>query len=348
MPANPNTPVTVTRYATLIRETADRTFLQQQQDRTKFLIQTSIPEWNKLLGGVGRWYIVLTGAQKSGKTIIGANLSMELARGGWSVAYLSGEMDNELMGPRIASPITKIPLSRFRDLNLTENDFTQMEVAATDIDHWKAYFFYGDNTLGPVESIYANLKPDAIFIDYLGLWDDEDPDTRTIYQRISNLSRYFKQMNNRKPQNILQDRIADIETLKAHLEAQRGILGEDFCTRAIAEISQIPIDDIADDEVARSKTAMITFTQTSKDSQRRGKLDATSAKDSNAPAEDADVYGVINTVAGGDGEPIPGLRDIEIVASRISDVGTISVFLNTQTASWHPANVLFSMPLTQK
>lgn len=304
------------------------------------LWRTGINELDQLVGGIGRgWYVVIVGPLKGGKTAALNTLKINMARlNKIRFLYVTLEMDYIMLGARTFSNMGEISMSKMRGdgLGLSDEDMRILEIVTQEEAEFDGYYNYGARSISELETLIRFLKPDIVYVDYMGLMSaDDDTGRMNRYQEINMISRRLKQAT-LPPKNDNQDAL-NREQLIALVEGYRNQFGPkatnemlDFMTTAWAEVDRgaIEIPDEDKPPIQRGNTTIITAIQTSKEGMKGKKLDNTSTKDSNAPFEDCDLGFALNFVFGPDDKPVAHLRKWDIVASRVSGEGSMELGYN--------------------
>jgi replicative DNA helicase len=95
----------------------------------------------KALGGIRRnQFILLGGAQKSGKSTMGLNVAAALGKQGVTFLWISLEMKHEQMGAALFSNIANIERKRFRDIELDDGDWEGLRHAVGVVSKWPGFW----------------------------------------------------------------------------------------------------------------------------------------------------------------------------------------------------------------
>ncbi len=163
---------------------------------------TGYPFIDKCLNG-GWWkgsFVVLLGAPKSGKSMWLCNLAAHSVYNGFNTAYITLELQHEIVSMRIGANILNVPLSDYEDLtkdqdllkkklgdlkqnsltklgNLHIKEFPSSTMSANDL---RAYLVKAQELLG--------YKFDNVFIDYINIMKNwRNPNTENTYMKIKQI-----------------------------------------------------------------------------------------------------------------------------------------------------------------
>ena len=333
-----DTPIKVYRSATLMRKYINTLQYRKEHPEKIQIYDTGFPDLNGILGGgIGKWYVVIVAAQKQGKTILLKHLVKMLSQQGCRVVEVSLEMGEELTAQRMLADAATIPMNRFKNpANLTDREFEVMWEEQSKLQLWDTYHNFSSRTIEKIEALAGALKPDILAVDYLGLAGGER-NYRSANERITDISHRMKALT-LPPVDSGEETTEELfDRLLLTLNMYKETVGEEATNQMIAwaqdgyekiKSSSEP-DEAENDLIPEATMGLYTAQQTSKEMQRRGELDETSPKDSQAPFEDCDLGMVINSVKGFDDEPLSHLRELKVVVSRISEVGALIVGVNT-------------------
>lgn len=165
---------------------------QEHPDQYK-LKSTGLKTLDKVLGGgvePGQ-FVLIGGAQKSGKTTLLSCMTESFAKQGMKVLYLSGEMSTLQMGNIFFSRLSKIDRTRIRANNLDDLDWVKLERAAEKFSEYGIWWNHGFSSVEDITSIMNfmeathNIQYDAIMVDYIQLM--EAPEIKGKGNRVSEL-----------------------------------------------------------------------------------------------------------------------------------------------------------------
>jgi len=335
----------VLRSATFANEFMNDLQWRIEHPELSRLWSSGLKDWDHLIGGVGRgWYIVIVAKQKGGKTGLLGSLSINLNKQNVNVLTITLEMHTLQMGARIFANVSGVSMTKLRDVHtLSDEDMTKLIAAHGEISNYPGYWNYGARDFADIKKLILALQPDVVVLDYLGLVDLNDPAMRSRYQEITKLSREIKALTlpAQYTEGMVTPEMMARENLILAIEGQRHIVGDDETQKMLDYLHQKWTEydgqsPILDGYV--KPLTIITAMQTSKQMQRSGQLDETSPKDSQAPFEDCDLGIVINDLMGQDKQPLPHMRAIGVVATRVCPVGEFNVGYNASLARMYDEN----------
>jgi len=156
--------------------------------------RTHIPEINKILGGLGRkWYVVIGGPEKSGKTAFVISLLTQFGKQEMNILNITLEMDNMQVGARMFSNVSGVSMTKFRDVNLTGTDFDELHIAKGEIEMYTGGSAYGVFQVEQVAAMVHQYKPQVVFIDYVQLMSTQER-KGTRREELEYISRTLKQL----------------------------------------------------------------------------------------------------------------------------------------------------------
>jgi len=174
-------------------------YSELMQSQTTIGISTGIAQLDRQLGGgfyPGELTIVAARAGL-GKTTFLSHCANQACRKGTPVLFCSAEMDVDSLTDREVAQYVGVPINRIRRGNYSENLYTQIQQAISDI-HDKSLFFYSDvpmttdKILQHALGMKLRIGLGMLVIDYLGILDDAYG--RNPYERITHISRQLKMM----------------------------------------------------------------------------------------------------------------------------------------------------------
>jgi replicative DNA helicase len=132
--------------------------------------RTHIPELNDILGGIHKhWYIVIGGPQKGGKTAMAVSLLTFFGKSNLKVLPISLEMSDMQYATRLFANVGGIDTDKFRDIQLTDEDWKDAKFAKDTISQFEGAFNYGARDIETVHGLVDEIKPDILFVDYVQL-----------------------------------------------------------------------------------------------------------------------------------------------------------------------------------
>lgn len=254
------------------------------------LKSTSIKSLDKILGGgiePGQ-YVVVGGAQKSGKTTLLSCMAESFSKQGLNVLYLSGEMTTIQMANLFFARLARIDRTRIRAVNLDQSDWARLETAASKLEHYNIWWNHGFSSVTDIDNIVTEMELlyqvefDAILIDYIQLM--EAPEIKSSGNRTS-----------------------ELEYISRNLKRRTNI--------------------------GAKPKIIVTAAQLNRASIRGNLYDANSFLGTGSLERDMDAGMIIKSVT----DPITGVEDkhskeIVVVGSRETDIGTCRVFYNGSIA----------------
>lgn len=254
------------------------------------LKSTSIKSLDKILGGgiePGQ-YVVVGGAQKSGKTTLLSCMAESFSKQGLNVLYLSGEMTTIQMANLFFARLARIDRTRIRAVNLDQSDWARLETAASKLEHYNIWWNHGFSSVTDINNIVTEMELlyqvefDAILIDYIQLM--EAPEIKSSGNRTS-----------------------ELEYISRNLKRRTNI--------------------------GAKPKIIVTAAQLNRASIRGNLYDANSFLGTGSLERDMDAGMIIKSVT----DPITGVEDkhskeIVVVGSRETDIGTCRVFYNGSIA----------------
>jgi replicative DNA helicase len=144
-------------------------------------------------------YVLVGGAQKSGKTTLLKHLAQSYGEQDVNSIFFSAEMTNLQLGTMFISSATQIERSRIRGLGLEVEDWDMIENASENIGKLSLTFNYGFSTLrdminviNAVESV-TGRPIRAVFGDYIHLM--EGPKGMNRQEQLAMISRGLKTLS---------------------------------------------------------------------------------------------------------------------------------------------------------
>jgi replicative DNA helicase len=156
--------------------------------------RTSFPVFDNLLGGFhDSWYIVIGGPEKSGKSALATSLMMNFARDGVSTMFISLEMDNTQMASRVYSNASGVPLNKFRDVQLDDDDWDRVYETHEALQGYEGHFAYGVFDVETAIQIAVKHQPKVVIIDYAQLMNSLEK-TNQRHEELAVISRKMKML----------------------------------------------------------------------------------------------------------------------------------------------------------
>lgn len=150
-------------------------------------IATGFDKLDELTGGFQKSdYIIIAGRPSTGKTSFALSMSLEMAKRGKKVAFISLEMAKEQIGLRLLCANSGIDLKKVRSGYLSAKDFKDLVQSANEIEKLK--IFVDDTTPYYIHEIRPKCRKlmktegiDILFIDYIQLIRTKERyDTRNL------------------------------------------------------------------------------------------------------------------------------------------------------------------------
>lgn len=200
------------------------------------LKSTGIESLDKILGGgiePGQ-YVVIGGAQKSGKTTLLSCVAESLSKQGMNVLYLSGEMTTIQMGNIFFSRLSRIDRTRIRAANLDDEDWVRLERAGEKLEKYNIWWNHGFSSVTDISTIVTemetvhNIEFDAILIDYIQLM--EAPEIKSAGNRTAELEYISRNLKRRtlmgkKPRIIVVAAQLNRASIRGNLYDANSFLG---------------------------------------------------------------------------------------------------------------------------
>lgn len=156
------------------------------------MVPTPWRDINALIGGLRPGCMYVVGARPAtGKTAMGLNLAVEVARGGETAAFVSLEMSEPELQKRLISQLGKVHLGRLVNNAIEDDDLPRIQQAREEIMRLPVAVL--DNAAatiaqirGYVRSLSRKGKVGSLTVDYVGLLQgDPSKDRRVIIGEFS-------------------------------------------------------------------------------------------------------------------------------------------------------------------
>ncbi|MGB7509761.1 MAG: DnaB-like helicase C-terminal domain-containing protein, partial [Pelodictyon phaeoclathratiforme] len=164
------------------------------------LKSTGISKLNQMFGGgieLGQ-FVVVGGADKSGKSTLLLNIAKAFGEQGVNSLYLSAEMNVLQMGNMLFSRYSCVSRSKMRGLHLTDTDWSILEDSRAKIANLTIAWSDGLSTMENIFAVKDDIEQStgnairAIFIDYFQLMESPSLSKRNRPEELAWLSRKAK------------------------------------------------------------------------------------------------------------------------------------------------------------
>ena len=141
---------------------------------------TGFPKLNDSTGGFRRKELIVLGARtNTGKTTLSMNFIRSMLNQNLKVLMFSTEMSFEPLVDKLVSMETRIPLVRFRDKLLEEQDKDKINSLEEKFSSYKLFISeIGTPTISDFEKEVVRLQPDVVVFDYIQMTAESSADTR--------------------------------------------------------------------------------------------------------------------------------------------------------------------------
>ena len=226
---------------TISSKDLSRQWLQIQKHKQEHpelyrLKSTGLTKLDEILGGglePGQ-FVLVGGAQKSGKTTLLSCLTEAMARQHMNVLYLSGEMTTIQMASIFFSRLSMIDRTRIRAVNLDETDWVKLERAAAKFEKFNIWWNHGFSSITDINNIILemetlhNIEFDCIMVDYIQLM--EAPEIKSTDNRVSELSYISRNLKKRtlsghKPKLVIAAAQINRQSIRGNLYDANSFLG---------------------------------------------------------------------------------------------------------------------------
>ncbi len=209
---------------------------KQEHPELYRLKSTGLAALDKILGGglePGQ-FVLVGGAQKSGKTTLLSCLTETMARQHMNVLYLSGEMTTIQMASIFFSRLSRIDRTRIRAINLDETDWVKLENAAAKFEKFNIWWNHGFSSVTDINNIITEMETvhgvefDCIMVDYIQLM--EAPEIKSGGNRVTDLSYISRNLKRRtlsgkKPKLIIAAAQINRQSIRGNLYDANSFLG---------------------------------------------------------------------------------------------------------------------------
>ncbi len=186
----------------IVRSTLEEIEKRKAQGNSKLIgVDTGFYNLNDKTGGFGKGDLVIVAARPAmGKTALVLNMALKAIERDEGVAFFSLEMPAEQLMLRLLAAKTSINLQDLRQGNLTDENWTHIASATSELSSKKLFVDDGGYvTIHHIRSKLRKLKTkhpeiSMAFIDYLQLMSSEGGSNANRQQEISDISRGLKQL----------------------------------------------------------------------------------------------------------------------------------------------------------
>ena len=147
---------------------------KQEKEKDKPSRYTGIADIDRATGGLHNGEVTVLAARPSvGKTALGIQIAMHIARKGGKIAVFSREMSRVQLGKRMVAHEGLVDGQRIRTGKLKDGDWDKIIEASTEISRWNMWIDDKSATVAEIRATCRELKQkhglDVIIIDYLQL-----------------------------------------------------------------------------------------------------------------------------------------------------------------------------------
>ena len=172
-------------------------------------------------------FVLVGGAQKSGKTTLLSCMTESLAKQNMKVLFLSGEMTTLQTANLFFSRMARIDRTRIRAVNLDNDDWVKLDRIADQFSQFGIWWNHGFSTIQDIDDIVAGVEKstgeafDAIIVDYIQLM--EAPEIKGKGNRVQEIE-YISRNLKRRSINIHGKPILLIAATQMNRQSIRGSL----------------------------------------------------------------------------------------------------------------------------
>ena len=147
---------------------------RQEKEKGKTFRQTGVADIDNATGGLHGGEVTILAARPSvGKTALGVQIAMHIARRGGRVAIYSREMTGVHLGKRMVAQEGSVDGQRIRTGKLNKEDWDKIMAASGEISQWQMWVDDKSATVAEIRGRCRELKQknglDVVIIDYLQL-----------------------------------------------------------------------------------------------------------------------------------------------------------------------------------
>lgn len=147
---------------------------KQEKEKDKPSRYTGIADIDRATGGLHNGEVTVLAARPSvGKTALGIQIAMHIARKGGKIAVFSREMSRVQLGKRMVAHEGLVDGQRIRTGKLKDGDWDKIIEASAEISRWNMWIDDKSATVAEIRATCRELKQkhglDVIIIDYLQL-----------------------------------------------------------------------------------------------------------------------------------------------------------------------------------
>ena len=192
---------------TLTSEEFGDDYLEQQIRRHKnpedyIGLKFGFPRLDKITGGARKKeFIVVAGAQKSGKTTMATHWTLNFAnqlQEDEVILMVSLEMSHEGLGARVFANLAEINVTKFRDYALEDRDWSGFKEAVIELKKKPILWNVGAYNMSGINAIIKELEKDGkkvrtVVVDYFQLMSG-DSNLAKRYEQLERISLELKQL----------------------------------------------------------------------------------------------------------------------------------------------------------
>jgi replicative DNA helicase len=162
-------------------------------------LQFGHTDLDKLTGGVRKGeFVVIAGAQKSGKTSIALSWAQHFSKQvqpGEQVLFVSLEMGHDALAGRVLANLSTIEVSKFRDYNLASYDWEKVDKGVEKLSELPVLWNVGAYNIEGIESIVKEYGDSirVIIVDYFQLMYGSGFSNKR-YEQLEDISRRLKRL----------------------------------------------------------------------------------------------------------------------------------------------------------
>jgi len=177
---------------------------QHQNPEAHRGITTGLAEIEHALGGFKLgWYIIVGGAEKSGKTALMLSIFEQFLMGKRNGMWVSQEMSDQEMGERayacLAAPDSGLDMNLFRDIRLTNQHWSEMDRIKALFATLPGWWVFGVPLIEDVLTLADEKDIEILVLDYLQLFSSREMKRQAgTVAEFSHISKLIKQWTLKK------------------------------------------------------------------------------------------------------------------------------------------------------